>query len=83
MSSSFLFVSVNLERNADCIHHHAAFSSLSFLATQFRFVLFAEAFTDREEIPASLLVHVPYVSFLTSVFRIRFVDQMHKEEPVP
>ena len=58
---------------------------LSFLfalsSTQFRFVLFAETVSDGEEVPTTLLVHVPYIGLLTSVFRVRFVDQMHQEEP--
>jgi hypothetical protein len=59
---------------------------LSFLlalsSTQFHFVLFAEAVSDWEEVPTTLLVHVPYIGLLTGVLRVRFVDQMHQEEPV-
>lgn len=46
------------------------------------FVLLPEAVTDREEVPATLRVHVPYVCFLTGVFRVWFIDEMHKEEHV-
>lgn len=43
-------------------------------AAQFVLVLFPEAVTNREEVPASLLVHVPHVRFLTGVLGVRFVD---------
>lgn len=43
-------------------------------AAQFVLILFPEAVTNREEVPASLLVHVPHVRFLTGVLRVRFID---------
>jgi len=55
--------------------------NLSTASSQFIFVLLSEAVTDREEVPASLLVHVPHVRLLTRVLRVRFVDQVHQEEP--
>lgn len=58
---------------------------LSFLlalsSAQFRFILFTEAISDREEVPTTLLVHVPYIGLLTSIFRVWFVNQMHQKEP--
>lgn len=45
-------------------------------------VLFPEAVTDREEVPAPLLVHVPHVRLLASVFSLILIDQVHQEEPV-
>ncbi len=59
-------------------------SSLFLLAlssAQFYFVLLTEAISDGEEVPTTLLVHIPDVGLLTGVFRVRFVDQMHQEEP--
>lgn len=44
--------------------------------------MFTETITDWEKVPAPLLIHIPYVRFLTSVFRVRFIDQMHQEEHV-
>lgn len=41
---------------------------------EFFFVLFPEAVADREEVPAPLLVHVPYVRLLTRVLCLVFVD---------
>jgi len=46
------------------------------------FRLFAETITNREEVPASLLVHVPNIRFLSRVLRVRFIDEMHDEEPI-
>lgn len=54
---------------------------LSTASTKFLFILFAEAVTNGEEVPTSLLVHVPHVRFLTCVFCIWFIDQVHQEEP--
>jgi len=49
---------------------------------QFVLVLFSEAIANREEVPTPLLVHFPHIRFLTRVFGIGFVDEMHEEEEV-
>jgi len=46
-------------------------------AAELLFVLFAETVSHWEEVPTPLLVHVPHVRFLTGIFCVRFVDQMH------
>lgn len=51
-------------------------------AREFILILLTEAVTDWEEVPATLLIHVPDVRFLTGVLCVRFVNQMHKEEHV-
>ena len=51
-------------------------------ATSQFIILLPEAVTNRKEVPAPLLIHVPYVCLLTSVLRVWFVDKMHQEEPV-
>lgn len=56
-------------------------SNLSTTTTQLLFILFAETVTNWEEVPASLLIHVPNIGFLTCVFCIWLIDQMHQEEP--
>lgn len=50
-------------------------------ASQFRLVLFSEAVSCREKVPAPLLVHVPYISLLTGILSFILVDQVHQEEP--
>lgn len=55
--------------------------TLATTSTEFIFILFAEAVTDREEVPASLLIHIPHICFLTCILCIWFVDQMHQEKP--
>jgi len=54
---------------------------LTFSSAQFVFVLLTETVTNREEIPATLLVHIPHVRFLACILCVRFIDQMHEEEP--
>ena len=39
-------------------------------------VLFEEAFTDGEEFPVALIVHLSYVRFLAGVFSRVFADEM-------
>jgi len=51
-------------------------------ATSQFIILLSEAVTNREEVPAPLLIHVPYVRLLTGVLCVWFVDEMHQEEPV-
>jgi hypothetical protein len=55
--------------------------SLAAATSQF-IILLPEAVTNREEVPAPLLIHVPYIRLLTGVLRVWFVDKMHQEEPV-
>lgn len=50
-------------------------------STELIFILLAETVSDGEEVPATLLVHIPDVRFLTRVLSVRFVDQVHQEEP--
>lgn len=45
-------------------------------------VLLPEAVANGVEVPAAPLVHFPHVRLLARVLRVRFVDQMHQEEPV-
>lgn len=58
------------------------FVCLSTTSFQFSFILLTEAVTNWEEVPTTLLVHIPNICFLTCVFCIWFVNQMHQEEPV-
>jgi hypothetical protein len=51
-------------------------------SSDFILILLPETVTNREEVPTSLLIHVPNVCLLTSVLRVRFIDKMHKEEHV-
>lgn len=46
------------------------------------FILFPEAVTSWEEIPAPFLVHLPDVRFLSRVLCLIFVNQIHEEEQV-
>lgn len=43
-------------------------------------VLFPETVTSREELPAALLVHLPYVRLLACVLCFIFVDEIHHKE---
>jgi hypothetical protein len=45
-------------------------------------VLFSEAVTDGEEVPAALLVKIPNIRLLASVLRFVLVDKVHDEEPI-
>lgn len=54
---------------------------LSTTTAQFIFILFPKAVTNWEEVPASLLVHIPDIRFLPSVFCIWLINQMHQEKP--
>ena len=51
-------------------------------ATKLIFILFPKAITNREEVPAPPLVHVPHVRLLASVLCLILVDEVHQEEPV-
>jgi hypothetical protein len=63
------------ELRATC-HFNLAAATSQFI------ILLSEAVANREEVPAPLLIHVPYICLLTSVFCVWFVDKMHQEEPV-
>merc|ERR1711899_142141 len=59
------------------------FDSLTTTSTlELRLVLFSEAVSSREKVPAPLFIHVPYVGFLTSIFRFILVNQVHKEKQI-
>lgn len=62
--------------------YHLLLKYLAAATAKFIFILFPETVTNWEEVPATLLVHVPNKRFLTSVFCVGFVDQMHQEEHV-
>ena len=68
------------KKHAHCIGWLLLLLALS--SAQFGFVLFAEAVSNWEEIPATLLIHIPDIRLLTRVLCIGFVNQMHQEEPV-
>jgi hypothetical protein len=59
----------------------ALLSDLATSSSQFILILLAETVTNREEVPAPLLIHIPDVGFLTGVLSVWLVDQMHQEEP--
>lgn len=67
--------------NGATIRYFAVRSDAS-AAAEFLFVLLPETVSHGEEVPTPLLVHVPHVGLLTRVLRVRFVDQVHEEEPV-
>lgn len=50
--------------------------------SQLILILLPEAVTGREEVPASLLVHLPHVRLLSCMFCFIFIDEIHQEEHV-
>jgi hypothetical protein len=46
-------------------------------------ILFPEAVTNKEEVPAPLSIHVPHIGLLACILCIRFVDEMHKKNLLP
>ena len=44
-------------------------------------VLFSEAVSSREKVPAPLFIHVPHIGFLASIFSWILTDQVHQEKP--
>jgi hypothetical protein len=45
------------------------------------FILFPEAVSDWEEVPAPLLIEFPDIGFLACVLRVWLVNQVHQEKP--
>ena len=44
-------------------------------------ILFSEAVSSREKVPAPLFIHVPHIGFLASIFSWILTDQVHQEKP--
>lgn len=74
--SVFLSDRRNVERG--CSGHQTRLPTL----TQLVLVLLTETVSSREEVPASLLVHLPHIGLLTRVLSLVLVDQVHEEEQV-
>merc|ERR1711976_715094 len=55
---------------------------LSSASSQLALILFAEAVSSREEVPAPFLIHVPHIGLLPGVVALVLVDQVHQEEQV-
>merc|ERR1711971_522453 len=45
-------------------------------------VLFSEAVSSREKVPAPLFIHVPHIGFLASIFSWILTDQVHQEKRI-